>query len=65
MRKESIEFTIKPDGDVEFVIKGIKGSGCEQVSTTLARSLGSVEQKRKTPEYYERPVDTRIVGRNA
>ncbi|MBI3944765.1 MAG: DUF2997 domain-containing protein [Armatimonadetes bacterium] len=61
-RKEQIEFIIRPDGEVEFVIKGVKGRKCEEIAR-LFESLGAVEKAGNTGEYYEREVDARISGR--
>ncbi len=35
MNHEEIEFRILPDGRVEYVIKGVKGSACESISALL------------------------------
>ena len=50
-----IEFTISKDGTVEYVIKGIKGSSCEDVAA-LFESLGDVQHAKNTTEYYDKPV---------
>jgi hypothetical protein len=51
MNKEEIEVAILPDGRVEYTIKGIKGSACEDISALLEK-LGKVEQAERTGEYY-------------
>ena len=52
MHKEEIEIAVSPDGRVEYTIKGVKGSACENISALLAR-LGKVEREERTAEYYE------------
>jgi len=52
MHKEEIEIAVLPDGRVEYAIKGVKGSACEDVSALLER-LGQVEREEHTAEYYE------------
>lgn len=60
--KQEIEFRIRPDGQVEFTIKGVKGRRCEDVAR-LFESLGQVEETRATGEYYERETESRVSGR--
>lgn len=52
MHSEEIEITILPDGRVEYTIKGVKGSACEDISKLLEQ-LGKVEAQERTGEYYE------------
>ena len=50
--KSEIEFTIRPDGNIEFTIKGMQGKQCVPVAE-LFKVLGTVEAERATAEYYE------------
>lgn len=50
--KSEIEFTIKPDGNVEFTIKGMKGKQCVPAAEFF-KVLGHVETEQATSEYYE------------
>ena len=50
--KHEIEFTIKPDGSVEFTIKGVKGKQCLPIAE-LFKVLGETESEQATAEYYE------------
>ena len=59
---EEIEFTIHPDGNVEYTIRGIKGTGCEQL-TDVFKSLGQTVVSRPTGEYYETPPETKTTQR--
>jgi hypothetical protein len=52
MNSQEIEISILPDGKVEYTIKGVKGSACEDISALLEQ-LGKVEQEERTGEYYE------------
>jgi hypothetical protein len=52
MQHQEIEIQILPDGRVEYVIKGVKGSACESISALLEQ-LGKVEQSERTGEFYE------------
>ncbi len=51
MNSQEIEISILPDGKVEYTIKGVKGSACEEISALLEQ-LGKVEQDERTGEYY-------------
>jgi hypothetical protein len=54
MRKQDIEIKIAPDGKVEYVIKGVKGSSCFAETKFLDQALGNaVVEEQKTGEYYE------------
>ena len=61
--KQEVEFVIRPDGSVEFTVKGTKGRKCTDVAR-LFESLGTVEKAENTREYYERESDAVIAGRN-
>jgi hypothetical protein len=50
--KHEIEFTIKPDGTVEFTVKGMKGKRCLSIAQ-LFKVLGETESEHATAEYYE------------
>jgi hypothetical protein len=56
MTIEEIEIIIRPDGKVEYTIRGVKGSGCESISALLEQ-LGTVETETRTGEYYEQDPD--------
>jgi len=51
-KKHEIEFTIKPDGNVEFTVKGVKGKQCLSIAE-LFKVLGETESEQATAEYYE------------
>ncbi len=60
--KQEIEFVIRPDGEVEFTIKGVKGNGCEDLAK-LFDELGKKTADRNTAEYYEKQATTRVSAR--
>ena len=53
MQRQEIEIAILPDGRIEYTIKGVKGSACENISALL-EELGQVEHEERTGEYYDR-----------
>ena len=64
MSKQEVEFTIKPDGAVEFTVKGVKGRACEDVAK-LFGELGKTVRDENTAEYYEREGQTSIRTRTS
>ncbi len=59
MQNQEIEITIRPDGKIEYTIKGVKGSACESISALLEQ-LGKVEERNNTGEFYEYGSDAHI-----
>ncbi|MEZ4665045.1 MAG: DUF2997 domain-containing protein [Caldilineaceae bacterium] len=59
MQKQDIEIIILPDGTIEYVIKGIKGGACENVSALLEQ-LGQIVREERTGEFYERDEEAHI-----
>ena len=54
MRKQEIEISISPTGEVAFTVKGIKGASCIDETKFLEQALGGEIQVREpTAEYYE------------
>ncbi len=53
VNKQDIEFMIKPDGNVEFTIKGVKGRQCVPIAE-LFQVLGKTESEQNTAEFYEK-----------
>jgi hypothetical protein len=54
MRKQDIEITISPKGEVSFTVKGVKGGSCLDETKFLEQALGGVVvDQQKTGEYYE------------
>ncbi|MEM7534962.1 MAG: DUF2997 domain-containing protein [Chloroflexota bacterium] len=59
MNHQEIEIAILPDGRIEYTIKGVKGSACENISALLEQ-LGKVEHTEKTSEYYDKNTDINV-----
>jgi len=54
VRKQDIEIVIKPNGEVTFQVKGVKGASCLDETRFLEAALGGeVVEQEKTGEYYE------------
>lgn len=56
MRKQEIEISISPTGEVSFTVKGIKGASCIDETKFLEQALGgdaAVVDQQRTAEFYE------------
>jgi hypothetical protein len=62
--KREIEFLIKPDGNVEFTIKGAKGRQCVPIAE-LFKVLGKTETDQPTAEYYEADTPPVVTTHNS
>jgi hypothetical protein len=65
MRKQEIEITIGPTGEVSFQVKGVKGARCVDETRFLEDAVGEVREQERTSEYYEeseKDAATRHVG---
>lgn len=56
MPVEEIEFIIKPDGEVEERVRGVKGHGCESLTKGIEERLGEIKGREHTGEYYEQSI---------
>ncbi|MFN8445532.1 MAG: DUF2997 domain-containing protein [Caldilineaceae bacterium] len=63
MQKQEIEISVLPDGRIEYTIKGVPGSGCENISALLEQ-LGKIEKQEKTSDYYAQEPDVAIAVSN-
>jgi hypothetical protein len=52
--KSEIEVTIRPDGEVRIVTRGLTGQSCLAETKELEKALGTVTRREKTSEYYQR-----------
>ena len=51
---KTLEFKISPDGTkVDVDAKGFTGGGCKEFSKDILKSLGTVEEEKKKPEFFE------------
>ena len=54
--KKELEITIGPDGEVQVLVKCIKGQSCVEETKFLEEALGNtIESRELTDEYYEQP----------
>lgn len=54
MRKQEIEISISPTGEVSFTVKGIKGASCIDETKFLEQAVGGeILVREPTQEYYE------------
>lgn len=53
---ETLEFKIFPDGRVQEVVRGVKGSNCHKVTEKINESLGKVIDSAPTEELYEQEI---------
>ena len=55
--KKELEITIGPDGEVQVLVKCIKGQSCVEETKFLEEALGNkIESRELTSEYYEQGV---------
>lgn len=57
--KKEVEFIIKPDGNVDFTVKGVKGKQCIPIAE-LFKMLGKTESERATAEFYEKEEENTV-----
>ena len=55
-KKVEIEVEIDSEGRVQFHVKGRKGESCLEFLELFEKSLGRVDSKDYTSEYYEQKV---------
>jgi hypothetical protein len=58
--KRTIEIIIGTAGEIKIDAIGFKGLDCEKATKFLEEALGSVGQKVKKPEYYQRTQQRQI-----
>ena len=51
---EKVEFTIKPNGEVEIDMIGFKGSSCADEVKTFLDALGGSAKSTKKNEFYQK-----------
>jgi len=64
---QEIEVLIRPDGEVEILVRGIKGDGCRELTRELERYLGGrvlrrrpTEESEEQAEHLERSEHNRV-----
>jgi len=54
MEIQELEIFIKPDGEVSFEVRGVKGKRCLDITKEIELELGSrVIERKEAPEMYE------------
>jgi hypothetical protein len=53
-RQRTIEITVEPGGNIQIEGIGFQGSDCERATKFLEEALGTVSNRVKKPEYYQR-----------
>jgi len=59
MEMQELEITIDSNGRVKMKVRGVHGEGCLALTKNLENAIGTVEERRYTPEYYELPGEVR------
>ena len=56
-----IEIVVSLDGTVTVEVKGVKGSGCTELTRALEEALGEVESRSCKVEFYEQAAQSEQV----
>lgn len=58
--RHELEIVIDQQGRVTVEVKGAKGHACLEYIELFEQTVGTVKNKRLTPEYYEPPSPAKI-----
>ena len=62
---QEIEVLIRPDGQVQVQVRGVRGGGCRDLTAELERYLGGrVLRRQHTDEFQEQPQREKDSTRN-
>ena len=50
---KKIKFVISQDGTVTEEVMGVKGTQCLDLTEKIEETLGTVQWRKETPEYYQ------------
>lgn len=53
MKQREFEVIIEPDGTVEVQVRGFKGRGCLEVAAWFEQTIGELQSKQLTSEFYD------------
>ena len=53
MAQQTIKFTIRQDGTVTEEVMGVVGNSCENLTKRIEERLGTVQDVKHKPEYYQ------------
>jgi hypothetical protein len=56
----TVKIRIKPGGKVEISVQGIKGPTCTDITKLLQKALGETTSEKKTNDFFEEQVTTKI-----
>ena len=56
--KHEIQIDIDDNGNVSFLVKGVKGKKCLEITKDLENALGIVRKQEKTAEFYQTETQT-------
>ena len=57
MKKETIKYTIRQDGNVTEVVFNVPGTECLNLTDDIEIKLGDLEKRVYTSDYYNQEVD--------
>ena len=57
MESKELKVYIKPNGDVEISVEGVKGNECVRLTEFLEKGLGEVTTRELKPAYYEKAME--------
>tara|TARA_R100001082_G_C4274240_1_gene121097 strand:+ start:79 stop:300 length:222 start_codon:yes stop_codon:yes gene_type:complete len=57
MKKETIKYTIRQDGNVKEEVIGVSGSQCVDLTSDIEIKLGDLENRVYTADYYNQELD--------
>lgn len=56
LEPQELEIIINKDGNIEVRVRGSNGDQCLEMTRELEESLGKLEHREYSPEYYENRV---------
>jgi len=59
MEPEEMEITIDKEGRITVTVKGIHGTGCLALTSDLENTVGVVEHREHTAEFYDCEAESR------
>jgi hypothetical protein len=62
MEMQELEIIINTEGNIGVRVKGSKGDQCLEMTKDLEESLGLLEHREFSSEYYESPVTVHLEG---
>ena len=57
MKKETIKYTIRQDGNVTEEVLGVTGNDCVNITEDIEIKLGDLENRVYTSDYYNNQLD--------